>query len=220
MDPSRPNLIFDLDNTILSAVASEDYLWDNAEYKKALSKLVTHNMDDTYVVHERPGLQKFLDFCFANFNVHVWTAASQSYAAYIVANLMVPKESKRTLGCVFCSYHGRKSKKLFNGPKNLKLFFETWQLPGMSPENTFIMDDHPGVKADNKQNAIHVIEFEVDPSSFSSDKNSLASDVKKMLKKEKYLSIYRKNLESYLEEFKKNKKVANPSDFFPDQQTK
>ena len=218
MDPSRPNLIFDLDNTILSAVASEDYLWDNAEYKKALSKLVTHNMDDTYVVHERPGLQKFLDFCFANFNVHVWTAASQSYAAYIVANLMVPKESKRTLGWVFCSYHGRKSKKLFNGPKNLKLFFETWQLPGMSPENTFIMDDHPGVKADNKQNAIHVIEFEVDPSSFSSD--SLVSDVKKMLKKEKYLSIYRKNLESYLEEFKKNKKVVNPSDFFPDQQTK
>ena len=40
--------------------------------------------DGHYKVFERPGLQEFLDYLFANFNVSVWTAASKSYALFII----------------------------------------------------------------------------------------------------------------------------------------
>ena len=45
-----------------------------------MEKFSYHDMDGYYIVFERPGLQEFLDYLFANYIVSVWTAATKDYA--------------------------------------------------------------------------------------------------------------------------------------------
>jgi hypothetical protein len=72
----RINVVLDLDQTLVSA---EDWnTQDFKKYKKKAKKFQFHDMDGYYIVFERPNLQSFLDYLFANFNVSVWTAASKA----------------------------------------------------------------------------------------------------------------------------------------------
>jgi hypothetical protein len=221
MDPKKANIVLDLDNTLLSALASEEFPWKNRKYKKALGSFVTHNMDDTtdgkliFVIHERPGLQPFLDFLFKNFNVHIWTAASHGYMAVIIDKIIVPvNKPDRQLGWALCSYHGKSSKKVFNGPKNLKLLFETWNIPNMNPGNTMILDDHAGVKKDNGGNCVHVIEFELDTGGQFDDKE--IGKIKEM-SNDDYLKRAKKSLQEYQKRFSVDGKVDDPASLFPEQ---
>ena len=40
-------------------------------------------------VYLRPGIEVFLDFCFANFEVGVWTSARAEYARYVLKQLKI-----------------------------------------------------------------------------------------------------------------------------------
>ncbi len=40
-----------------------------------------------YYIYERPYVREFLDFCLAEFQVAVWTSASEEYAAQVVTQL-------------------------------------------------------------------------------------------------------------------------------------
>ena len=76
------NILLDLDQTLISAEATEDFNFK--KYKQKGSHFDLHDMDGYYIVFERQYLQEFLDFLFKKFNISVWTAASKDYALFII----------------------------------------------------------------------------------------------------------------------------------------
>ena len=77
------NFFLDLDQTIICSETLKD-LKEYENYKDKMKKYKYKNMDDCYIVFERPNLQSFLDFLFKNYNVSIWTAASKDYALFII----------------------------------------------------------------------------------------------------------------------------------------
>ena len=69
MGKDKPNIFLDLDNTIISAEAIEDFPFTRKDILHKVMKFTFYNMDGYYLVFERPHLQKFLDYLFKNFNV-------------------------------------------------------------------------------------------------------------------------------------------------------
>jgi TFIIF-interacting CTD phosphatase-like protein len=69
-------LILDIDETLI--YATEEPLDRKAEFKVA-----------QWYVYCRPYLSEFLQFCFDNFKVAIWTSADPNYAEAIVANTML-----------------------------------------------------------------------------------------------------------------------------------
>jgi len=80
-DPNKPNLLLDLDQTVISAETMEEL---GPKQKKRAELFRADDMDGYYTVCSRPHLQQFLDYAFENFNVTVWTAASKDYALFII----------------------------------------------------------------------------------------------------------------------------------------
>ncbi len=152
------NLILDLDNTLISAESIEEY--DIEHNKEKSSKFNIVNMDDFYVVFERPGLEDFLDFIFKNFNVSVWTAASLSYCLFIVENIILKNKPERKLDYIFFSYHVNASKKIKNQTKSLALLWDVYKLPNYNQNNTLILDDYDEVYNSQKNNCIFMKAFE------------------------------------------------------------
>jgi TFIIF-interacting CTD phosphatase-like protein len=112
------------------------------------------NMDNYYVIFARPGLQKFLDFLFANFNVSVWTAASKDYAMFIIEKMILMNKPERKLDYVFCSYHCKITDKVKNGTKDLSILWDKYKLPGYNKNNTYILDDYDEVYETQPDNCI------------------------------------------------------------------
>ena len=118
-------------------------------------------MDGYYVIYERPGLQKFLTWVFEHFNVNVWTAATKDYCTFICKEILL-KEPGRQICWTFFSYHRKKSSKRYGSgnPKDLRMLWDVYHLPGFNEENTFIVDDHPDVYSCQKPLCVHCPEFE------------------------------------------------------------
>jgi TFIIF-interacting CTD phosphatase-like protein len=154
----KPNIILDLDQTIISA---EEY--DKIDVKKLnekMKKFKYHMMDTSYYVFERPHLQKFLDYLFKNFNVSVWTAATKDYAMFIIENVILKGNSSRKLDYVFYVYHCDASECHKDGHKSLSMLWDIYKLDGYDMNNTFIMDDYDEVYNDQPQNCIIAKRFE------------------------------------------------------------
>lgn len=156
--PDRPRIFLDLDQTVISAEADEEY--DFKKYKEKAKKFEFKNMDSYYIVFERPGLQKFLDFLFSNFNVSIWTAASKDYALFIIEKIIIAGKSKRKVDWIFFSYHCDISKRLKKGSKDLRIIWEDYKIPGYSKDNTVIVDDYNEVHKTQPDNCIIAIPFE------------------------------------------------------------
>jgi len=155
----RMNLFLDLDNTLISSEPLCDF--DSKANKNKAAKFNFYDMDDYYIVFERPGLQEFLDYAFANFNVSIWTAASREYGSFIINNIILPKdEPGRKLKLYFFAYHCDWSEKNKRGHKGLSLVWDDLNAPGFTPENTIIIDDLPEIKEDQPCNAIHIKPFD------------------------------------------------------------
>lgn len=157
------NILLDLDNTLISSLSSEE---ERKKFKKKYPKFRWENMDNYYKVFERPGLQKFLDFLFKNFNVSIWTAASKSYALFIIDKFILQNHPERKLDYIFFSYHCKLSRKLKHSQKDLSLLWNKFNLKGYEKKNTFIIDDHPEVYDVQPNNCIQIEPFEFQ------DKNS------------------------------------------------
>ena len=65
-------LVLDLDETLIHVTTRED-----------VGRMPEHTIHG-WPLYERPHVQDFLDFCFSEFRVGVWTSASRSYAKGIV----------------------------------------------------------------------------------------------------------------------------------------
>ncbi len=68
-------LVLNLDETLIHASGME--LEDPADLRVA-----------GYYVYRRPGLEAFLEICFANFAVGIWSSASDGYVAEIVGHIV------------------------------------------------------------------------------------------------------------------------------------
>lgn len=136
---TKPNLILDLDQTIISAETTT-----NHDFKKYRKKSLLFDSDDMmglYMVYSRPHLQEFLDYIFTHFNVTIWTAASKDYALFIIEKIILNKK-KRKLDFIFFSYHCNISKKIKKSSKDLSNIWNIYKIHGYSSKNTVIIDDY------------------------------------------------------------------------------
>jgi len=150
------NIVLDLDNTLISAVPYTAAAIANPLHYKY------HVMDKDFIVYERPGTQRLLNFLFLYFNVYVWSAGTKDYVTFIVDKVI--ERPNRHVGLVLHRDHCNLSimHNCRDGPKDLRFLWETVRIPGFSPANTIIIDDLDLVKEVNPGNCIHVPEFDVE----------------------------------------------------------
>jgi len=173
----KPHVFLDLDQTLISAEADEDY--DFKKYKKKAKLFDYEDMDGYYIVFARPGLQKFLDYLFENFTVSIWTAASKDYALFIIEKLILAGKSNRKLDWVFFSYHCDISKKYKKASKSLSMIWDIYKLDGYSKDNTVIIDDYDEVYDTQPDNCIIAVPFEF--TSEGSEKDTFLKDLQPKL---------------------------------------
>ena len=158
MTNKKLNILLDLDQTLISAEALEEYdaIKNEAKSKKFTSK----KMDEYYIVFERPGLQDFLTYLFNNFNVSIWTAASKDYALFIIDKIILQNKPERKLDWILFSYHCDISKKLKRGSKMLDVLWDEYKIEGYNEDNTIILDDYNEVYNSQPANCIIAKPFE------------------------------------------------------------
>ena len=179
----KPCLILDLDETIIYSEPRVGKV--TSKQKLYIKQFRTHYMDESYIVIERPGLQKFLDFVFKHFKVSVWTAGSKDYASFIVENVILTDDKKRRnsrqLHMLLFDYHCRISENEKNGLKDLSMLWDVYKLPGYTKQTTFIMDDHPDVYDRQPGNCIFMVPFDSEIPNFEAD--TFLNDLKPKLTK-------------------------------------
>lgn len=154
----KPRIFLDIDQTLISAEAVDEF--DYEKYKSKTKKFVYHDMDQIYLVFERPGLQKFLDWLFDNYIVSIWTAASKDYAVFIIDKIILQNNKKRKIDYVLFYYHCDISNKHKNGSKDLTMIPEIFKLPDYNMKNTVILDDYDEVYNTQPDNCIIAPPFE------------------------------------------------------------
>lgn len=152
----KKKFILDLDETIISAEATEEYDFEKNKTKAA--KFRFEPMEGYYIIFERPHLQEFLDFLFENFDVSVWTAATKDYALFIINKIILTKPNRK-LDYIFFSYHCNISKKLKKGSKDLTMLWDVYKINGYNEKNTLILDDYNEVYMTQKDNCIIAEQF-------------------------------------------------------------
>ena len=186
---NKPNILLDIDQTLIDAVPlvldeeDDEEFFDFRKYKEKARRFDFENMDDYYVIFERPHLQKFLDYIFENFNVSIWTAASKDYALFIIEHIIIGKNANRKLDYTFFSYHCSLSSKLKKGTKDLSMLWDIYKDKKYTPYNTFILDDYDEVYKTQPQNCIEAPEFHFTKK--GSEKDSFLLDLIPKLKKNK-----------------------------------
>jgi TFIIF-interacting CTD phosphatase-like protein len=155
--PNRINILLDLDNTLICSLAKNE---EKPIFKPRMKQFRWENMEGVYKVFERPGLQEFLDFLFENFNVSVWTAASKSYALFIIDEFILKGHPERKLDYVLFSYHCKRSKRLQDTQKSLNILKDEFKLLDFDMGRTYIIDDHPEVYDAQPGNCINIKPFE------------------------------------------------------------
>ena len=160
------NVFLDLDATLISSELLDrnqadegDVIYDVEKNVEKANKFNFQNMEGLYVIFERPHLQEFLTFLFVNFNVSVWTAASQDYATFIVDTIVIGNHPERKLKYFLCNYHGNKSSTMFTGSKDLQMLWRCYGIEGYTKDNTIILDDYDEVWKTQKNNCIIAKDF-------------------------------------------------------------
>lgn len=145
----RLNIVLDLDNTLISSVPLG---------KTQKCRLPFRDLKPDYRIYERPHLQPFLSWLFDNFNVGVWTAASRSYATFVVDEFILRKNRK--LDFILYDKHCNQSNDTFGALKKLRLL----ERIGIdySIKDTLIVDDNPEVYSAQPNNCISVIPFDME----------------------------------------------------------
>lgn len=156
----KHNVILDLDNTVISAEALEDFPFNAPGIEQKAKKFAIYDMDGYYIIFERPHLQSFLDWLFENYNVSVWTAASKDYALFIIDKILL-KRPNRKLDFIFFSYHCELSRKAYEYSKKLRLIFDIIKPLNYTNKNTLIIDDLEEVHTCQPKVSIRIKPFEI-----------------------------------------------------------
>ena len=138
---TKLNVILDLDQTLISAEELDNF--DFKKYKKKIVQFDAKVMEDLYIVFGRPYLQEFLDYLFDNFNVSIWTAATKSYALFIIDNFIKIKPNRK-IDFIFFSYHCDYSMKCKQGLKGLNVLWEKFGYDNDYVKKTFLNNNGNG----------------------------------------------------------------------------
>lgn len=180
----RIRIFLDLDQTVISAEDEKEYDKNNPKDAEKGKKFRYFELKEDgkviYTIFERPGLQKFLDYLFANFNVSVWTAASQSYALFIIDKIILAGKKNRQLDWIFFSKHCDWSKKLKHGTKDLTMLWDVYKESDYNKDNTIIIDDYDEVYKTQPGNCVIAKPFDFKDS--DSDKDTYLQQLKNYLK--------------------------------------
>ena len=146
----RKKILLDLDQTCICSVQKDEIDIKDPANKEKIERYSYHQMDeeytsDCYVVFERPHLQEFLDYLFANYDVSVWTAASGDYASFIERKIILGGKSGRKLDYILWRDHCNMSICHYDRTKRLNMLWDQYKSKGYKSENTIILDDNPDV---------------------------------------------------------------------------
>jgi hypothetical protein len=149
------NVFLDLDNTLIWSLDLEKISKDPPKWMKKFKYI---DMPKEYRIFQRPGLQKFLNWLFKNFNVSIWSAASPAYVEFIAKNIV--ENDDRQLEHVLNSENCEESQHKYGDDniKNLELLWDIHDLP-IGPGNTLIIDDLKKVIRGNHNNSIRIQKF-------------------------------------------------------------
>jgi TFIIF-interacting CTD phosphatase-like protein len=160
------HILCDLDATLINSLSVKGELeYAPKEFQKQFTYI---DMKNYYRIFERPYLQFFLDFLFANFDVSIFTAADKDYALFISDNIVLKKPG-RALKYLFYGYASGLSEGYYKSPKDLRLLWDVFQLKEFNPCSTVIIDDLKEVFDANPNNTIAAPKFELLTSSKKPD---------------------------------------------------
>jgi hypothetical protein len=202
---SKPHFLLDLDQTIISAeslVDRDKINLNNPNIQKKAKKFKYHEMKDDdgkviYLIFERPHLQPFLTYLFANFNVSVMTAATKSYAISVVEQVILKKHKNRKLHFFFFKEHYTYGK--YKGIKPLRMLWQDFHLKEFNAKNTVILDDLIDVHKTQPHNCIIAKPFEFKDK--QSDKETFLKDLLALIKKKKLSKA--KNIQPIVDDINK-----------------
>ncbi len=149
------NIILDLDNTIINALADSDRKKLSADFS---NKFKYRDMIPFFRIYARPHIEEFLDYLFANFNVAIMTAAEKDYALFIVNNFVLTKPGRK-LEFVFFRYQVELSREVYGGVKDLRILWDLFNVSGFNQQNTIIVDDLDMVYETNPHNTLRIPGF-------------------------------------------------------------
>lgn len=176
----KPNILLDLDETLINSIYPTEFKFEK-NTKKAKDFFTFYDMDKDYIIFERPGLQPFLDYLFENFNVSVWTAASKSYALFIIDTIILQNKPNRKLEYILFDYHCNISKKNRKCAKKLEMLWEYYGIREFNERNTIIFDDNTDVYNGQTGNCLIAKPFEFEDN--GSERDNFLETVTPVLEK-------------------------------------
>lgn len=151
---SKFHIILDIDGTLVQTVAQhEGMIFGEPDYE---------DFDLRLCSYKRPGLEKFINFCFTHFqSVSLWTAGTHEYAEFI-ARSIAPKgyQFMFVLSRTHCKDHPIHDGTLVKDMNDL------WSCDiaktfNISEENSFILDDNEDYCFCNPKNAVLIKTWKV-----------------------------------------------------------
>ena len=139
-------LILDLDETLI--YATEERLEHESDFYAG-----------QYFVYKRPFLEAFLEFCFKNFDVAIWTTATKSYAEKILRMILKDEQKLQFLWtrerCTLA--YDEESRENYFVKRMSKIRRRGYKL-----ESVIVVDDSPNVWRCSYGNLVRVRKFEGD----------------------------------------------------------
>ncbi|MFH1050862.1 MAG: HAD family hydrolase [bacterium] len=148
-------MILDLDETLIHASTITNKNGNKHDF-----------MFERYYVYKRPFLKQFLEYCLVNFQVAVWSSASEEYVEHIVREIFPnPGELIFIWGRNKCT--NRISEKdryssYFSGPIQLKNLRKV-KRKGYDLRKVIVIDNTLICHQKNYGNLIHVEDYEANP---------------------------------------------------------
>lgn len=139
-------LVLDLDETLIYAI--EEGLKRRSDFRVG-----------QYYVYKRPFVETFLDFCFENYNVAVWTTATKSYAEEILKVILKAEHELQFL------WTRERCTLTFDEEEREHFFVKRMskiRRRGYKLESVIVVDDSPNVWQDSYGNLVRVSKFEGD----------------------------------------------------------
>lgn len=186
----KPNLVLDLDNTLISSLT-----FPELSRMKAQPQLLYVDMPNYFRIFFRPYLHDFLDYVFKNFNVTIWSAGTRDYVLYIVEHILLKPNmfndytktnpTFKNFKMILHSGNCEQSTKYYHedSPKDLRYLYNFQDYYAC---NTFILDDLDHVSHANPKQTIVAIYF--DAKKQNAHKDTFLMDVVSTLDRLKYHS--------------------------------
>lgn len=142
----QPLLILDLDETLVFATKQE--LATPPDFQVG-----------PFHVHLRPHLARFLEDCFAQFEVAVWTSAGRDYASGVLARFPGPRDFRFFWSAERCTQRTNRDTRDLYTVKDLGKVRKL----GYRLEQVLMVDDSPEKLERHYGNLIRIRPFEGDP---------------------------------------------------------